>query len=321
MDAVLLDHRSAKIDHAEYRCALQPTLPARSSVDDRRMYRRKTESFIHAIERLPLSEPFDVDDPSTMNQYGTIVVGSDEVWNLVHPWYGGKRIFYGEGLKTDRLVSYAASFGNYPANWGLSEPYSQLLDRFGVITVRDENSRTLVSAATGRENQLVLDPCLQFAPETNSAGPASSGPVIVYGHNFSEWLSTSVRAWADANGHRLISIGYRNDWVHDHMLDAGPGSFYKLFQNARAVITNFFHGCVFAVRNALPFLCETSPYRWNKVCGLVTSLGCESRLVENERPDPLALELLDEPLECSVFDRLSEMRAASDSILRDALAT
>ena len=54
-----------------------------------------------------------------MESYDLVVVGSDEVWNLHHPWYGGCSLFYGDGINARRLVSYAASFGNYSAWNGL----------------------------------------------------------------------------------------------------------------------------------------------------------------------------------------------------------
>ena len=46
------------------------------------------------------------------------MVGSDEVWNFRHPWYGSKPIFFGDGLNADRLVSYAASFGKFNETYG-----------------------------------------------------------------------------------------------------------------------------------------------------------------------------------------------------------
>jgi len=322
LDAVLLDHRSGAIDKAEFRCALQPTLPIRSTRADRLRYRLKTARFLQEVEKLPLSPPFDLDEPSTMGEYDLVVVGSDEVWNLFHPWYGGQRLFYGDGIKADRLVSYAASFGNYPADWGLDTEHSDLLKKFDIITVRDENSRTLVTTATGRENELVLDPCLQFAPERlRPALVHDDTPVAVYGHTFSPSLSQNIRRWADNKGLRLISIGYRNEWAHEQLLDAGPRVFYELFENARAVVTNFFHGCVFAIRNAVPFLCETSPYRSNKVQGLVTALGCPWRLVSDQAPDAPYPEILETPLGSTVLTRLGELRSTSDSVLRQALAS
>ena len=111
-DAVLLDHVSTRVNWLEWRCALQPRLPVRSTREDVAAHRAKTRQFFEAFAKLPLSKAFPPEDSAQAEAFDVIVVGSDEVWNLRHPWYAGYSIFYGEGLKTDRLVSYAASFGN-----------------------------------------------------------------------------------------------------------------------------------------------------------------------------------------------------------------
>ena len=107
-------------------------------------YRAKTRKFVDAVARLPLSRRFSLDDPEAAGEYDAIVVGSDEVWNFRHPWYGSKPIFFGDGLKADRLVSYAASFGNHSAWDGIDPGWASKLQQFSAISVRDENSRVLV---------------------------------------------------------------------------------------------------------------------------------------------------------------------------------
>ena len=83
--------------------------------------------------------------------YDLVLVGSDEVWNLRHPWYGGAPLFYGVGAPGRRLAAYAASFGNQPATDRLDAGRAALLRRFEAISVRDDNSRALVRAALGRD--------------------------------------------------------------------------------------------------------------------------------------------------------------------------
>ena len=68
-----------------------------------------------------MSKRFSLHEPGTAGDYDAIVVGSDEVWNFRHPWYGSKPIFFGDGLNADRLVSYGASFGNHSA-WDGMDP-------------------------------------------------------------------------------------------------------------------------------------------------------------------------------------------------------
>src|SRR5215212_8272230 len=170
-EAELLDHDCAKIRRAEACCALQPELPARTPRRLLRSYAAKARKFGEAVAALPLSRPFPLHRPEQADGYDSIVVGSDEVWNFRHPWYGGKPIFFGERLRADRLVSYAASFGNHSAWDGIHSGWAGKLGRFSDISVRDENSRCLVHQGTGREPALVLDPVLQFG---RSADPATS---------------------------------------------------------------------------------------------------------------------------------------------------
>ena len=92
--------------------------------------------------------------------------------------------FFGDGLKADRLVSYAASFGNHSAWDGIDPGWANKLQQFSAISVRDENSRVLVKDGLEREPAVVLDPCLQF-PELAAAEPVSSGDyALLYGYGF-----------------------------------------------------------------------------------------------------------------------------------------
>src|SRR5438309_2860019 len=92
-DAHLLDHDCACVRRAEARCALQPRLPERTPRRELRHYAAKTRKFAEAIARLPLSRRFSLHQPQSAGDYDSIVVGSDEVWNFRHPWYGSRPIF------------------------------------------------------------------------------------------------------------------------------------------------------------------------------------------------------------------------------------
>lgn len=321
-EAVILDHHSPRVNLSEWKCAYQPTLPTEVPASDYPLYRKKMERFFEAFETLPLSPRFDLEDPDDMDGYDTVVVGSDEVWNLFHPWYGNCSLFYGEGLKTQNLISYAASFGNYPASIGLNEDWTDKLRSFGAISVRDENSYYLVRNAIGLEPDMVLDPCLQF-PVEEQPGHLDHLPrryVAVYGHNFSKAYIGAVRQWALYRGLPLISIGYFNEWADQQWITAGPHEFAAFMAGAEAVATNFFHGCVFALRFQKPFVCATTPYRSHKLQGLVQKVGCEEHLSGENTPAVVYHARLNEPLDEGIIHRVECLRHASDLYLDRALA-
>ncbi|OAN66468.1 polysaccharide pyruvyl transferase [Sphingomonas sp. TDK1] len=312
---MLLDHESPRVTRAEWRNALQPTLPVRASAEDRRLYGAKLRKFLCAFDALPLSPGFDLVDPLEMPRVDTVLVGSDEVWNLRHPWYGGASIFFGQGLNAECVAAYAASFGSYDADAGLDPYWQDQLRRFDMIAVRDENSRQLVRQAIGRDPTVVLDPCLQFPPPHDAATPIPEGRyALVYGHGLPEDYAEAARHWATTRGIRLISIGYRNDWADEQWLDAGPQDFAAAMAGAEAVLTNFFHGCVFALLNGKPLACAASPDRINKVRDLTTLLGAERNLLVPGAPVDLG-PVLDVPLDARVAGRITAMREQSNAYL------
>jgi len=312
---MLLDHESPRVTRAEWRSALQPMLPARASAEDRRLYGAKLRKFLCAFDALPLSPGFDLVDPIEMPHVDTVLVGSDEVWDLHHPWYGGASIFFGQGLNAECVAAYAASFGSYDASAELDPYWQDQLRRFDMIAVRDVNSQRLVAQATGREPALVLDPCLQFPPPHDTATPVPDGRyALIYGQSMPTAFGDAARSWATGRGIRLISIGYRNDWADEQWLDAGPQEFAAAMAGAEAVLTNVFHGCAFALLNDTPFACIASPHQMNKVRDLADLLGAERHLLVPGSPIDLGA-VLDAPLAPRIGARIAALRVQSDAYL------
>lgn len=322
-DAVLLDHHSSAVNRREWRCALKPQLPAKSANGNQFRYFVKTRRFLDAFEGLPRSDRFDLDDPGDLGKWDTVIVGSDEVWNLRHPWYGGKTIFYGNGIKARRLVAYAASFGNQYASEPLPPVFVDGLSKFARISVRDANSAIIARKVLGKTPVMALDPCLLFPPAArrSTPNPPNRPFILLYGHGFSEQFKRAVREAAAAGRYRVLSIGYDNDWADEQFIEANPDDFAEVFANASAVATNFFHGCVFALINAKPFVCETSEYRANKVTDLVRMVSAERRLLTEDSDHLQVLDLLQSPLESTIQHRLEVLRMRSRRFLDRAVAS
>lgn len=319
-NAVLLEHADRHVTWAEWRSALQPLLPEAAPRAVRQLYAVKVRKFLDAFEDLPRSRAFPLEDPGEAEPQDLVIVGSDEVWNLSHPWYGGRPLFFGAGLKAGELISYAASFGNYDASAGLDPYWAEHLRRFAAISVRDENSRQLVRAARGCEPALVLDPVLQFPPAIPKPDARRPPYVAVYGHTFPAWLGQRISAWARAEGYRLVSIGYRNDWADEQDLTAGPGEFAEAIAGAAAIVTNFFHGCVFALINGKPFATAPSAYRANKIRDLILLVGAGRHLIGEDSPSEAYRAALREPPDAAVAARIAALRQASAHFLDRVLA-
>lgn len=317
-EAVLLDHDSPRVNRAEWKCALRPLLPAPTPPTDHPLYARKARKFFQALAKLPRSPTFPLERPGDMETYDLVIVGSDEVWNLSHPWYGGLPLFFGDGLRAKRLAAYAASFGNYDADAGLDHRWSASIAAFAKVSVRDENSRRLIRQSTGFDPALVLDPCLQFGVPREAAG--EERVLAVYGHSFPSWFQAAVRRIAAERDLRVVSIGYRNDWADAQWLTAGPEDFARFMASSAAVATNFFHGCVFAIANGKPLACAASDYRRNKVTDLLALTRAERHLVSEATPKSEYRRLLAEPPRPEIGKSVAALRRRSDAYIADVLA-
>ena len=315
-EVVLLDHRSAAVRSAELRSAYQPELPARTPRAHHAATTRKVRAFAEAVAALPRSPGFPLEQPHLAPEVDTVVVGSDEVWNFSHPWYSAATLFFGDGLRRRRLVSYAASFGSHAG--ALDGHWAARLRAFDALSVRDDNSRALVAAATGRDPALVLDPCLQF-PDALPAGGAGGDYLLLYGHGLPDWFARAVRRRADAAGWRIVTVGYPHPLADEDRSDAGPLQFAGLMAGAAAVATSFFHGSVFALHYGKPFVAAASPYRRIKLEALTASLGAAHRLVDAGTGDDAYARLLDTPVEPAVRAAIDEGRARSTAYLDAAL--
>src|SRR5205085_4199102 len=226
--------------------------------------------------------------------------------------------FFGEGWRTDRLVAHAASFGSYYSDAPLEQCWRECLRRFEAISVRDHHSSQLVHESVGAYPPLVLDPCLQFNVGPDPGTPSEN--LVVYGHNFSPAFVDGVTRWARERGRHILSVGYRNDWADEQWIDASPEEFAGAIASAAAVATNFFHGCVFALRYAKPFACEAMGYRWHKVQSLVSAVGAQAQLASADADASFFEHALSSAPAAHVRSALERMRNESDAYLDDALA-
>jgi hypothetical protein len=314
VSAVLLEHRSGRVDRAEWRCALQPTPPALTTAADRHLYASKIRKFFVASGSLPLSSPFPMENPAEMQNYELVIVGSDEVWNFEHPWYGHVPLFFGEGLRAKRVASYAASFGSFTSPDRLGKGWCDKLRRLDSIAVRDLNSQRLIQTTLGVDPELVLDPCLQFPQSIRALGRETMDEpyLAIYGHSFPNWFKRGVQRSAREKRLRLVSIGYHNDWADEQRIDTGPEAFARLVAGATAVATNFFHGCIFSLINEKPFVCALSNYRMNKVQDLTQMLGARGRVVTEATPQSYYLEIITGPLEAEIAGSIATLRNNSN---------
>lgn len=138
-----------------------------------------------------------------------LIIGSDEVFNCIqdNTNVGFSPELFGQANKAKRLISYAASFGNTTIeklkNYHIDSEVGSWLEKFDALSVRDNNSGSIVRQLTGKEVKYHLDPVLVYdfihkckdIPDSVS----ESGYMILYGYSgrFSKEECETVRFYAD----------------------------------------------------------------------------------------------------------------------------
>lgn len=261
------------------------------------------------------------------------VIGSDEVFNYTqNQAFGYVPCLFGHELDAPLIVAYAASAGYANAEDavadGMVDELAAGLKRMTRIGVRDENTRRLVEHCLGRAVDMVIDPTLiyDFQPHIPAAPPVAPGYLLVYayeGRMDAPDEVAAVKALARARGLRTVSAGGYQPWCDDNVV-LTPFELLGLFGHADAVVTDTFHGSIFAMKARRQFatLIRTKS-TWgsnsNKVGFLLQQFGLEQRIVG--AADGLAA-VMEQPVAYSAFDeRLAQWQPRSQNFLRSIFGT
>ena len=116
---------------------------------------RKLRQWLYSNIQWSREHGYDTEFPVEQLDCDVIVVGSDQVWNPMYP----SLEYYLLGSYPDRIkkIAYAASFGTTIPPPG---HYGQLLERFFAISVRESSARQILNDQFGIKSTLVCDPTL-----------------------------------------------------------------------------------------------------------------------------------------------------------------
>lgn len=284
----------------------------------------KFERFYHDECRLSkgsyTSEDFD--DSFAAEGLDGYVCGSDTIF-CIREFDGFDDGYYANyPVMRGNSVSYAASFGD--VDW-TDEEHATLLERlsnFRALGIREGGADLeWVKANVDVPSQRVLDPTLlltgaDYAPITASA-QMDEPYVLLYSRRYNPAMEAYAERVASQLGCKVVDISLRAtnaDRGHIMRYDAGVEEFLALTKNARYVITNSFHGLIFAAQMRAPFSVFSREQADTKISQLLAWVGLEGRsMVTGDEEVPLELAFDD------MEERLASLREASISYLRSAL--
>lgn len=257
-----------------------------------------------------------------LDLYDRVIVGSDQVWC---PQITGGDMTYvlNEVHKTNqRIISYAASFGDKPFPDDYIDIFSEALSHFDALSVREQRG-TEVLASFGIENAVVsVDPTLLLDKdewEKLIRRPANMPNRYVLAYIVSERNQTiqyAKQAAVKLGADLLYIDAYSGRPVRNarNVGSAAPDEFLSLVHNAELVVTSSFHGLCFSILfNKQLRYALSSQKKNSRLYNLALQLGLE-------RYDTTNTDLSDYIDFSKANHRLEWLRRESTNYLKDALS-
>ncbi len=224
------------------------------------------------------------------------VVGSDQVWRPCYNPHLGSMFLDFAAEKSVRRVAYAASFGvdQWEYDTVQTAACSALARRFDAVSVREDSAIGLCRRYLGVAALQVLDPTLllereEYATLVSTAGdPQRDGSLFCYLFDRTAKNLDIVNRVARRTG--LVPFetraAYPPTWHHlrQHREDCivpGVTAWLRSFMDARMVVTDSFHGCVFSIIFGKPFIAIGNEERGTaRFMSLLGMMGLENRLLK-----------------------------------------
>lgn len=225
-----------------------------------------------------------------LNLYDRVIVGSDQVWC---PQITGCDMTYvldGKHREGQRIISYAASFGDKMFPKKCVDYFSTALLRFDALSVREERGLEILASLGITDAVVSIDPTLLLVKnewEKFVKHPTNLSHKYVLAYVVSERDQTIQYAkqaatklgvdllYIDAYSGRPVP-GARN------VGDVAPDAFLSLIHDAELVVTSSFHGLCFSVLFNKEFRYSLSTKKQNsRLYNLALQLGVEHYDIEN----------------------------------------
>ncbi len=271
----------------------------------------------HSVDELRANPP----------QCDCYLTGSDQTWN---PYIAKNLLpayFLTFGPDSVRRITYATSIGldKWPGSDAISDSdISKALNRFDTLLLREDTAIDICRDIFGHPATQVADPVLLHTDYSDLIGisPESSGEVIAYKLIDDAGFYDMAADTARRLGLPIRSIGsirrikgYRStypesvqDWV-------------RRFASAEYVLTDSFHGTVFALLYHKPFVIYTGdPKRVTRIESLLRQVNLSDRIIYAGATSDDMFRIARTPIDWNTVDKtIAAMRKDSMLNLQKAL--
>lgn len=254
------------------------------------------------------------------------IAGSDQIWNTGFPNGTDAAYYLDFGAKDMRRISYAASFATRSLMNGTETFVKGHLCAFDAISVREKSGLDILFSMN-YQGKVVVDPVfLLTADNWNEVADLShieEAYILIYDFMQSKTVMDIAVRLSRLHHCKIYSVGsHRLDYADKNFVYAGCELFIKLIKDAECVVSNSFHGSVFALiykRNF--FVVEREDGLNDRLTDLLERLNLQSRLVGGGVSDAALKEdipytLVDKILDLQIKESQEYLRENIQSLHR-----
>lgn len=255
-------------------------------------------------------------------RFSMFICGSDQIWapNVIDDVY---LLSFASG--NIPKCSYAASVGLCRIPDEKKELYKRYLEKFSMITVREQKAKEILSEFIDKDISVVLDPTFLIEKkqwESISMPPKETNYLFCYllGNNelYCDWIENIAKK----NGLQVICMSNTinkkyKDWIYYSYI--GPQAFLGYIKNSELVITDSFHGMALSINLQKNFYIlerfssEDTINQNSRIYNIIEMFGIYDRLMVRETD-------VIEPIDyMGICDKLYQMREYSLLKLKEML--
>ena len=285
-------------------------------------YKRQVSFLVFNREHLHLSNEL-LSGKLNSSKYDFFLLGSDQVWNPT--WFDDlkKNAFLLTFAKREQKVCFSPSFGieELPDEW--KDWFKINLSSFKSLSVREKAGAKIIKELTGIDAPVLLDPTLMIdsaqwlkIAKKPKKVDFSKGYILTYvlGEK-SKKMIDDIKKYSQSLDLQVYNL---MDETQPFIYKSGPSEFLYLIANAKLVVTDSFHACVFSFLFSIPFVVYSREGKNNNMLSrmdtLLETFDLKRKYVNGNLPNELLESNYSEG-----FKRLKSKRREVEEYLKQAL--
>lgn len=238
------------------------------------------------------------------NDFDALIVGSDQVWRPAYSVLDDAYLKFAEHNDSIVKISYAASFGSDEWEYTDEESckYAKLAKKFKAISVREESGVNLCRKFLKVDASYVLDPTMLLTKEDYislvglCSVQKSEGELFFYFLDINKEKEDVVNVLERNLNIKSFTVNSKVELVGanvEEQIQPPVEKWLRAFYDAKFVITDSFHGCVFAMLFNKPFAVIANPKRGLARFKILNTFHQEHRLfyIEDFQPERIDFSL------------------------------